>query len=370
MAWKDYRKLIAVGLWTLVCILFAPSVHHLVTYELPLTDTHFCYPEFNPDYYDELSYQEQYDALEQEFLARLAESDDANSQTMFLLTQTHGRLGAGEIDTLSELSQQNPENGFVLVQLISACFADSNHEACTDQNLAAKISQQTGNAAIWGELAMLRARREDVFGAFRALQQAVLAPEFDNYFSLQVAILDSAASIEDPMAKLNTVFRSFRYTDTAIGHAIEYPPSTFCANEAGTNPEIARVCLGYGEYVADQSRTTLGRMIGLAIPEVTFAAIGDQDGVAEMQSTVTAEQESRFTITRRSNSVVGLASYDASLAEYWVDSLINQGEIVARRMLDEEVARKLSDPDYQPCDPPGLRFEFPHFYFGEERIQW
>lgn len=370
MAWTDYKKQIVVGLWAAVFLLFAPSAYHLATYDLPESETIVCYPEYNSEYYGSAIYQESYDHLEEQFLARLADSSDPNAQLMSLLAATNGRLGAEEIDALAELSQRNPDNGFILVQLISACFEDVGHAACEDQRLSATIGQQPGNAAVWGELAMLRAHRNDTFGATRALQQAVAMPEFDDYFSLQIAVLDGAATSDDPWAKFNTVFRSFRYADSAIGHAIDYPPSSFCANEAGTNPAVEQACLEYGMYIAEQSNTNIGRMIGLSIQEVTHAAVGDSDGVAQIQTLLEEERQSRHTISRRSSSVVGLASYDASLAAYWVDNLIAVGESEALRLLNEEASQRLSDPAYRPCDPPGIRFEFPYFYYGDERVAW
>lgn len=369
MVWKDYRKKVAVGLWALVCLLFAPSVYHLATYSLPESETLVCYPEFNPEYYG-TEYEESYEILEQEFLARLRDSDDPNAQLMGILADRYGKVGAEDIGSIAELAQQFPTNGFILVELITACFEDLDHESCLDQNLTTNISQQEANAAVWGELAMLRAQREDVFGAARALQQAILAPEFDDYFSLQISTLDSTATNDDPMAKLNTVFRSFRYTDSSIGHAIGFSPSFFCANESGSNPDIAQTCLAYGKLIEDQSDTNIGEMIGLAIQEVTYEAMGDRDGVAEMRARAVAAQDSRYAITRRSSSAVGLTSYDDSLAEYWVENLINVGEMQARRLLDEEVARRLADPEYRPCNPPGIRFEFPYFYYGDEPVQW
>lgn len=369
MVWKDYRKKVAVGLWALVCLLFAPSVYHLTTYSLPESETLVCFPEFNPEYYG-TGYEESYELQEQEFLERLRESDDPNAQLLSIIGARYGRLGTAEIESIAALAQRYPANGFILAEMITACFSDLDHEACSDQNLTNIISQQTGNAAVWGELAMLRAQREDVFGAARALDQAALSSEFDNYFSLQIALLRNAAERDDPLADMNTVTRSFRYADTSIGHAIDYPPSSFCAEQSGANPQIAQSCLEYGKYAEEQSDTYIGRMIGLSIQEVTFAAIGNQDGVAQVQAILNADQERRFAITKRSNSATGLATYDDSLAAYWVENLINLGEIEAHRLLHEEVARRLSDPEYRPCNPPGIRFEFPYFYYGDEPVQW
>ena len=67
---------------------------------------------------------------------------------------------------------------------------------------------------------------------------------------------------------------------------------------------------------------------------------------------------------------VGLMTYDPGLADLWINSLIENGEVETISIVRDEALRRSQDPDYQPCEPPRLRFEFPYFYMGEERVNW
>lgn len=364
------NKLIATGLWVLLLAMLAPTIVHLATYASPESEMLACYPAFNPAYYDSDAYAEAYELNEQVFRAGLADSPVPEAQVLGLLAEANGRVDNEDIQSLAQLAEQFPESGFVLAELISACFNDGSSDACTDRALSAAVGSQHDNGIIWAELAMLRASRDDLFGANQALQRAINAADFDDYFSLQIAVLDSAALEQEPMSKLTTGFRSFRYADTSIGYPIDYSPSHFCAEHVQDNPLIAESCLGYGERLAAEADTTLGRLIGYAIQEVTFQALGNSEAVTRMQLAASQQRDINYDSARSSYSHTGLMSYDESLAEFWLQSLIDNGEPATLGIMSNEIDRRLADPAYRPCEPPGIRFEYPYFYFGEQRVIW
>ncbi|MEQ8315340.1 MAG: hypothetical protein RIC17_14660 [Gammaproteobacteria bacterium] len=368
MSWRDYRARIAIALWAAVFVLLAPAAYHLYSYVPAQAEEIACYPEFNPEYYDEESYEAQYLVVEQEFRENLASSEDSSAQLMSIRVENNGRVGADEIDVLAELAQRAPESGLVVSQLLAACLQDPGRSECSSDSVNTLVQSHSNNSAIWGSLAMLRNEQEDIFGAISALRQAAVAPEFDDYFSLQVAVIDQANPTAEPLAKMGTAFRFFSYSDPTVGTSSAGPSIwNLCSQQASVDPLAAEGCLLYGERIAEGSDTNIGKILGLAVQQGVYQAIGDEDGVARMEAALEARQEYQNQFR---SPAMSLMSYDEELADFWINSLIEHGEVETMERLHNEVQRLTANPEYQPCDPPGLRFDYPYFYIGDERVIW
>lgn len=364
MAWKDYRKKVAVGLWALVCLLFAPSVYHLATYSLPESETLVCYPEFNPAYSEE-----GYEQLEREFAEQLRsnlnESDDPDAKLMAVLVSSTGRVNSANIDELVLLNQQFPESGLIAYQLLTACADDPTNVLCGSQ-IDSILDFHSDNAGIWAAHALFKLSLEDEFAAKVSLRRAASAPTYDDYWTDQIRVLRDYSPADSGLELLSTVFYFFNYTDTTIGiRTMDFVTSP-CSEWPATDPLLMDACIEYGQKIIDESQTIIGARLGYSVQEVAYRAVGNftESNARELEG-----RRFRYAIPSV-DGLVSLMTYDEELAEFWLQSLIDFGEIDAQSVIEEEVNRRRSNPEYQPCDPPGLRFEFPYFYFGEERVQW
>lgn len=367
MSWRDYRARIAIALWAAVFVLLAPAAYHLYSYVPAQAEEVACYPEFNPEYYDEDSYEAQYLVAEQEFRENLASSADPNAQLMSIRVRNNGRVGADDIEALAQLAQRASESGLVVSQLLAACLHEPASSECSSDSVNALVQSHSNNSAIWGALAMLRAEQENIFGAVSAIRQAAVAPEFDDYFSLQVAVIDKANSIKEPLAQVGSAYRFFSYTDTTVGMTTGQSLWNLCSQQASVDPLAAEGCLLYGERIAEGSDTVIGKLLGLSVQQGVYQAIGDEEGVARMEAALEARREYQNQFR---SPAMSLMSYDGGLAEFWINSLIEHGEVETMELLHNEVQRLTANPEYQPCDPPGLRFDYPYFYIGDERVIW
>lgn len=364
MAWKDYRKKVAVGLWVLVCILFAPSVHHLATYGPQVSETLVCYPEYNPEYSEE-----GYEQLEKEFAeqlrSNLSNSPNPDAQLMALLVSSNGRVDAANIDQLAPLYNRYPESGLIASQLLTACSSNPGNVLC-GENLDQIAVNHFDNAAVLAALALYKYSTEDSFGAKTSLRSAARAPFYDDYWKDQIRMLHDFNPANSNLALLSTVFYFFNYTDTTIGLRTQAYITSLCSEWSADDPLMVEACTDYGQKVIDESQTILGARLGYAIQEETQRSIGNQSRASEL------EQESRrFRYSIPSvDGLLSLMTYDESLAEYWLQTLVSFGEIEAQEIMVSEVNRRMANPEYRPCDQPGLRFDFPFFYFGEERVKW
>ncbi len=366
MFWTRHRSKIALALWVLVVALFTPSVFYLYSLEPPESDYPLCYPEYNPVYYNEETAEEEAELADAQFRINLSSATDPESQVMNLLADNNGRVSADKIPALASLSQQFPDSGLAAAQYLNACSKDISHVECSPGTVENVVQVHADNGAIWGSIALLLIEREDIEAAIFALEQGAQASSFDDYFSTQLRVIDAAAPDSDPLA-VGSIFRFFRYADYTIGVSSAQLITRFCSLNSADNPVVADVCIAYGERVFDDSASLLGKLLGIAIQEVVYVATGDAVQIARMQAATEAQQNYQ---RRFSGSFVGLTTYDQSLAVFWRDSLIEYGEVETIGRLYREVMSRSADPDYQPCDPPRLRFAFPYFYMGDERVSW
>jgi len=366
MFWTRHRSNIALALWVLVVALFTPSVFYLYSLEPPESDFPLCYPEYNPVYYNEETAEEEAELADAQFRINLAGATDPESQVMNLLVSNNGRISADSIPSLATLSEQFPDSGLVAAEYLIACSKDISHTACSPGTFENVVQSHADNGAIWGSLALLNIEREDIEGAVTALQQGAQAFGFDDYYSTQLRVLDAAAPDNDPLA-VGSVFRFFRYADPTIGVSSAQVLTQFCLDNSADDTAVAEACAAYGERVADGSGNLLGKGLGIATQEVVFNATGDTEQSARVQAETEAQRNYRNQFR---GNFVGLMTYDQSLAVFWRDSLIEYGEVETIERLYREVMSRSADPDYQPCDPSRLRFAFPYFYMGDERVSW
>ncbi len=372
-----YKKFLIASLLSAVALsMWVPRFTQLEIPESLESGILVCYPESyeGPSGVDDAILQGDYVEYRDKFFDEMAASDDDDSNVIATILAAKLDNNNGLIEPLDSLKVTYPDNQIASLHMLSACTENIDHAACGENVVEQAIYLNDRNAVLWSLVSVYRMKQEDIYGATTALQRAVSVPVYNDYFQTYLRIW------QDQIPP-GTRYNSTRLRLDLIGYSSvllfnnTQTITKLCAEFAPERPNLGDACLNFGVRMQNESGTMLMDMIGRAIQVIAHRALGNSAEAERLDQV--SQKESRDRSLFRSgysafysayNRASYLMTYDEQLAEYWLDNFIRFGEIRTEETLVIEARRLSSNPDYAPCNPPGLRFEFPYFFVDDERV--
>ncbi len=272
------------------------------------------------------------------------------------------------LEQLRSLFATDSEEPLVGLQFLNACLQDITQAGC-EPTLLNEVAEASGdNAFAWQMIAKYRVLQGDDNGAVASLRAASTAADYDVHFLDQLARLQAMIPTADPLvatyARLNLLF-SLQGAQLYNNHTSII---AYCSETGSLRADVAQYCAALGQKAVAQDSAMLYRLLGSALLETAHLSRGDFAAADQVRADYESFQQELGELSQAMSAAANLSTYDGELAALWVDALINEGELAARERLVAEARERSSSADYQPCQTPGLRFDFPFFYVGAERL--
>jgi len=268
---------------------------------------------------------------------------------------------------LQRISNTFPDERLPALHLLKSCINDPGADACNEQLIDRVATLDGSNGFSWTLIAQYRHAIGDETGALLAMRRAASVPVYDNFFRYQLRQMSDAL---EQLGDADTIVSKFDLLNFGlVADLNKHQLLNFCHQPSGDERELATYCLAMFEAMTNTSGVMLHEMIGLAAQEAMHEMLGDEverERVLILREELHSKQlEAAFGGRKEAYS---LSFYDQELSDTWLENLFEFGERFAFEQLLVDAREKSADPEYQPCDPPSIRFEFPHFYVGDERL--
>lgn len=245
---------------------------------------------------------------------------------------------------LSQLLKQEPDNKLTNYVLATKC-SDTQFQAFCDENTIKQIiNNDASNGALWFQIAILQANKNDIDAVTFALQQMIIATHYNEYWGETIELFDKAQELIGINQKIPRMVSSIGF-GAAVSLSSVGSIFKFCKEKSESRADIAQLCVDAGERLAAHSKTQINHGFGNGLQKSVYEVIKDEQNLARIK----IQQEAFSKLVNESFDGYLLMGYDAELMAYWFEQLKLFGEVEASRLLVEEVTRLTSDPDYNPC---------------------
>ncbi len=247
------------------------------------------------------------------------------------------------IDNLSMALAADPRHPLVLWQVTDDCRRGRGGEYCTDPAVRANAEAVLGgNGWYWTQVAAFYFEQGMFDESLDAVQRAVSAPEFDDYYIDHVLLLERALGAAS----------DFDYIDRVVG-AIGYTaamPSDFLTRQCTLRSEIDDAwldsCTMLAERYEQDGTNLLMQLVGLGMQEDFYARSGL---VAEIVDAQNRKAELELLLDKVDADYQLVSAVDPQLMTRYLDVWATSGEVAAFEFTITAVDELLQDPDYDPC---------------------
>jgi hypothetical protein len=268
-----------------------------------------------------------------------------------------GLLGSGDgsrfdLARLRRAVEMNPDDARFHWHLLQACTRMSAANGCDPRGIEAPAIAAGGrSAALWAQIAIGRAARDDEAGALDALRNANGAPNFDSYY------VDDVKMIERGLASATDQSFNERMTE-AFGiavtlHSVGGDVYLACSNPVETSAEWQDLCLQLAYRLEKDGQTILDKALGLGIQKTIFELTGDDTKLEDAERRYREFQEEMMQGWGEDVSVVLM--FDERVMAEFVDELAAHGEMAAFEFARAETERLKELPGYDPCKMAPIR---------------
>lgn len=277
----------------------------------------------------------------QNHLKSFKDSTVKEHKLAYILSNTNAKE-LSRVESLKKFVDEFPQSKLGNWMLLTACGAlESNR--CDDSLELDAITENGDNAALWFNIANLRAKRNDIEGVVGAIQEGLTAPHYNEYWSEQVALVENVLQDTTPLSYIERVIGAMEVAGGGIWHA---DVLDFC-REHSNRVDIAEACLGLGEKLAKTSKTIILKIFGLAIQDSFYKAHNnDSELVALREQTDKLNEWLTGKSWAKANK---LKLYDENLTRGWIEKVKSEGELAASEYVIEEALRLSRDNNYNPC---------------------
>lgn len=283
------------------------------------------------------------------FERSLAESTAVDDLVASSVISRTGNGDVSALETLPALSQTNPQNQLAAVQLLSVCTKSAEHPACTTEIIDRAIALDGDNGAMWSLVSSLRHAQGDDYGAMLALESAVAAPDYNDYFRRGMGlVVDAFRPVDDDL--IGYVYAwgiSYGISLTINNYRSILPVLEMCNENVADNQRLATACMSYGRRMEQQGSSLIGSAMGSVIQISTVQGLGDMAEFQRLEEEHQRNQQERFSSEVR--LAFELQQHDAQLHRYFFDQIILSGEQAAVGAVSEEARRLSSQWSYDPC---------------------
>ena len=127
-----------------------------------------------------------------------------------------------------------------------------------------------------------------------------------------------------------------------------YKVIEMCKNRVTNNPVRADVCLSLGKQMEKNSTTITAQGLGLNFQKIYYEATQDKDALALIN-----KKQSRSYYDNQLNETTQktwqLMNHDEDLFRFWLQSMLEHGEVKGMQYVVEEAIWRSRDVNYTPC---------------------
>ncbi len=279
--------------------------------------------------------QDERDRLLADTLSRSANAEDLLSAAI---------IGAdSRIENLSRALAADPRHPLVLWQVTDDCRRGRGGEYCVDPSVRANAEAVLGsNGWYWTQVAAFYYEQGMFDESLEAIQRAVSAPEFDDYYIDYILMLERALSVDSDRPYIDRVVG-------AIGHFAAMP-FDFLARECRLRSEMDDAwldsCTMLAERYEQDGTNLVMQVIGLGMQEDLYARSGL---VAEIRDAQLRKDELVSWLDRVDADYQLVQAVDPQLMARYLDVWATSGEVAAFEFAVSAVDELLQDPNYDPC---------------------
>lgn len=224
------------------------------------------------------------------------------------------------LNSLKTLNDKYPESKLISYDLLSHCT--SLEEPCDRSIIESGISLDYQNGAIWLLAALYEIKNNKFIAAINALEEAVNAPFYEEYWGEHITVLESALLKAGAGDDLPAKIASVKYAS-----AVPLPNfgilAKFCSNINLNNEEIMLSCLSAGEKLAQGESTLLTHLIGLAIQRYSLEKLNMKDQLTQVLN----ESKMLVKVIDLSNKARTLTLQSRERTIDWLQVIKDSGEV-------------------------------------------
>lgn len=251
---------------------------------------------------------------------------------------------------LNEASRRRPGDPLIATQQLELCELFGGHCALPKVELERRlIAVDKSNGIAWMLVARSRLGRSDEAGALDALRNAASAASLEDNFAEHVLLFDRALAASAGLTSYQTLEDAFGFAAAMVSSS--YMITADCHERGGSSAEWQDVCLRLGERLEHDSRTFMGKSIGLSMQASMYELAGDtrsQEQVVDRHEEKRREFHDLIPDTQQAMDL-----RDARAVRNYLELLIASDEVTAMAYLASEAERLLAEIDVvqQPTCP-------------------
>ncbi|TPH16591.1 hypothetical protein [Litorilituus lipolyticus] len=288
-------------------------------------------------------YIENAEQIQAEFITQLQASSSSEHQFAAILFN-HNIDEQKRFDLLINYKERYPDNPMLMFDIIGRCSDKKN--SCDKALIEQAVELDRNNAALWLLLANYYLGNSMKPLAFEAMELAIKATSFKDYYFNEIALF-----MESAEGGLNVEFP--HKAAWAIGIWAAKPLWTseltnLCMENEELTPEQNQLCVGVGKLMEQNSSSTIESLIGNKIQQKGYQREGNEELVASLQKQADIN-EKLYAFSEKQWSASTLMLFDEKLFQYWLDAAINYGEHKAQQLLYKEAITLSKNEYYNPC---------------------
>ena len=253
------------------------------------------------------------------------------------------------LEALHDIVQTHPQNRLASMHLLKACELSRDHRACGEQMIDKAKILNADNSVFWSTLARLHIVEGNVDEATTALEQAIEAPQYEDFLGQQMELFHNATMLLDNNSSKQQYLEAMNYAlsvDLDTGKS-SIPLFDFCTVHALARADIAAACLNYGARMEKDGSTLIAHFLGIGLQIEVSKSLGN----TQMQEAL-EERDSNFRRKMLNDDYTkasSLMEHDELLNLDYFQTWFGYGELEARNYLVMEARRLSADSTYNPC---------------------
>lgn len=304
-----------------------------------------------------------------ELAQALLQSNNPNYRTVGVVAFS---AEADKHEQLLALANAYPDNSLAALHVLKSCFVRTRNSTtptgCGIETATKVLELERENAFALGLVANYQFAINQEVAAYQTMRQVAEASRYESYFLQQFEVLDSQ---RDQLTTTRAPHIDFNLLDYALDASLtDHRYGDYCEANVAANPQLVPLCASLFENMVEQSDTLIHEMLGWAWQQSAYSKSGNDTEASRIEA-VAAERRASLRAYSSSggSEAVLLGFYDNDLTDRWLSNFIQFGERYAYEAMISDAREKSASDDYRPCDPTGLRFEFPFFYVGDALIE-
>jgi len=275
----------------------------------------------------------------------LQESNSPDKQLAYILFASESE-GSEQLDLLLSYNQSHSSNKRVLMDLVGLCSSIQNHSSCNDNLLNQAIELDGDNGALWLQIANYHAAKGNTPATLEAMEKAISTSHFDDYYYDNLALFMQVSKAELDIDFSERAVMAMGYHAATSVWVSEI--AKFCRDEKEYSDLHNQLCLALGETMTTQNNSLIINAIGMNMQSLAYKRENNEELSLKMKKQQSDLMQSSMP-TELQMKAQNLMFVDEELFQFWLSSVMSQGEAIADNKLIDEAITLSKNPYYQPC---------------------